>query len=204
MAGARRKCGAELHAVALTFDDGPDQVYTPAILEVLRELGVKATFFMVGARAEKYPDLVRSVVREGHAIGSHSMTHPDMWELPLRRAVSEYRTAREVLQSIAGRPVRLFRPPKGSLIPSQALAIRALGFHPWLWSIDPGDWEVDASPSSIVGGLGDLGEGDVILLHDAIERPIQESTTDRSATVSALPAIVEAVRRRGLGFATLS
>ncbi len=126
-----------INAVALTFDDGPDPVYTPEILGVLREHDVKATFFMVGARAENYPDLVRSVLRDGHAVGSHSMTHPDMWELPLLGAVREYRMARDVLESIAGRSIRLFRPPKGSLVPSQALAVRALRFHPWLWSDRP-------------------------------------------------------------------
>lgn len=193
-----------INAVALTFDDGPDPVYTPEILGVLREHDVKATFFMVGARAENYPDLVRSVLRDGHAVGSHSMTHPDMWELPLLGAVREYRMARDVLESIAGRSIRLFRPPKGSLVPSQALAVRALRFHPWLWSIDPRDWEVDATPSSIAGGVGDPEDGDIVLLHDAIERPLDQSTTDRSATLAALPAIVANVRGRGLGFATLS
>jgi peptidoglycan/xylan/chitin deacetylase (PgdA/CDA1 family) len=203
MAGARRTLPPGSGAVALTFDDGPDPVYTTAVLDVLRELDAIATFFMVGARAERNPEIVRRVVDAGHAIGSHSATHPDMWELSLRDAVQEYRAGRRVLESIVRRSVPLFRPPKGSMNPSQALAIRALRFHPWLWSIDVRDWEPHATADGMLALLGTPGDGDIVLLHDAIERPIEDCATDRSSTVVALPRIIRAIREMGLTFETL-
>jgi peptidoglycan/xylan/chitin deacetylase (PgdA/CDA1 family) len=203
VAGAQRRFPAGSHVVALTFDDGPDPIYTPAILEVLREHDAVATFFMVGSRAERQPNLVRRVIEQGHAIGSHSTTHPSMWELSFRNAVQEYRTARRVLESIVGRSVPLFRPPNGSIIPTQALLIRLLRFQPWLWSIDPKDWEPGALPEGILAALGDPGDGDVILLHDAIEKPIDDTAANRSSTVDALPKIVNRVRQLGLRLALL-
>jgi peptidoglycan/xylan/chitin deacetylase (PgdA/CDA1 family) len=204
LSGARQTLPGPPGAIALTFDDGPDPVFTDAVLGVLAELGVLATFFMVGSRAERHPEIVRRVLGAGHQIGSHTATHPDMWELSFRQAVDEYQKGRRVLESIAGRPVRLFRPPKGSINRPQAMAIRALGLRAWLWSVDTMDWEPHATASSIVGSVGRLGNGDVVLFHDAIEKPIAESSADRSATVEALPGVVRAATDAGLSMLTLS
>ncbi|HLG66525.1 MAG TPA: polysaccharide deacetylase family protein, partial [Acidimicrobiales bacterium] len=171
IAGARRTLPSGHRSVALTFDDGPDPVFTPKILDILDEHGVRATFFMVGSRATRYPDLVRRVAEQGHAIGSHSATHPDMWTLSAYQAVVEYVTGRRMLESILGRPVRLLRPPKSSIVPTQAIAMRALPVDPWLWSIDPRDWEPGATATSIVEAVGRPSDGDVIVLHDGMERP---------------------------------
>jgi len=189
--------------VALTFDDGPDPEHTPVVLDELRRLGVVATFFLVGRRAQAHPQLVRRIVDEGHALGSHSYSHPDPWTVSLRHLVGEYRQGRARVESAAERRVALFRPPKGFVSGGGAAAMLAARVRPWLWTIDPGDWVPDVQPGQIVAGVGEMQGGDVVLLHDAIEGPLAPSALDRSATTAAIPAIVALGRQRDLRFVTL-
>ena len=111
--GVRRGLPAADDAVALTFDDGPDPDHAPAFLDELRRLGIVATFFVVGHRARAHPELVRRARDEGHAVGSHSDTHPDPWTLPLRALSRDYRRGRRAAEAALGRRVPRFRPPKG-------------------------------------------------------------------------------------------
>ena len=191
-------------AVALTFDDGPDPEYAPAFLDELRRLGIVATFFVVGHRARSRPDLVRRARDEGHAVGSHSDTHPEPWTVPLRGLTQEYRRGRLAAEAALGGPVRLFRPPKGYVNGTGAVAMLGAGVRPWLWTVDPGDWVPDVTADDLVRGLDGLTGGDVVLLHDAIEGPLAPSALDRSATLAALPAIAELAAERGLRFTTLA
>jgi peptidoglycan/xylan/chitin deacetylase (PgdA/CDA1 family) len=191
-------------AVAITFDDGPDPEFAPAFLDELRRLGVVATFFVVGHRARARPDLVRRALAEGHAVGSHSDTHPEPWTVPLGRLTRDYRRGRRSAEAALGRRIRLFRPPKGYLDGSGAAAMLAAGVRPWLWTVDPGDWRPDVTTDELLAGLDGLAGGDVVLFHDAIEGPLAPSALDRSATLAALPAVAELVRERGLRFTTLA
>jgi peptidoglycan/xylan/chitin deacetylase (PgdA/CDA1 family) len=190
--------------VALTFDDGPDPVHTPAILDELSRLGVPATFFVVGSSAHAHPDLVRRILADGHAVGSHSDSHPEPWRLRVDELAREYRRGRARVEQAAGRPVRLFRPPKGYLDGRGAAAMLLARVRPWLWTIDPCDWEPDASADDIVAGVSALRAGDVVLLHDAIKGPISPSALDRSATCAALAGIANIARASDLRFVTLS
>jgi len=189
--------------VALTFDDGPDPEYSPAIMDELGRLGVVATFFVVGKRARAHPELVRRALAEGHAVGSHSDTHPEPWTVPLRALAADYRRGRRAAETALGRRVRLFRPPKGYLNGTGAAAMLAARVRPWLWTVDPQDWLPDVRPDDIVAGVQGLAAGDVVLLHDAIEGPLAPSALDRSATLAALPAIADLATQRGLRFTTL-
>ncbi len=202
--GARRGLPVAEGAVALTFDDGPDPDFAPAFLDELRRLDAVATFFVVGHRARARPDLVRRARDEGHAVGSHSDTHPEPWTVPLRALSRDYRRGREAAEAALGRRVQLFRPPKGYVDGPGAAAMAAAGVRPWLWTVDPEDWRPDVTPDEIVRGLDGVRSGDVVLLHDAIEGPLAPSALDRSATLAALPAIVDLVRARGLRFTTLA
>ncbi|HVL91733.1 MAG TPA: polysaccharide deacetylase family protein [Acidimicrobiales bacterium] len=203
-AGARRSLDPAAGAVALTFDDGPDPVFTPALLDELARLQVTATFFLVGRRAEAHPALVRRILADGHTVGSHSSTHPDPWRLGLRQLAGDYRRGRSQVERAAGRPAPLFRPPKGYVNGTGAAAMLAARARPWLWTIDPHDWEPGATTESIVAGVSGLGGGDVVLLHDAIEGPLAPAALDRSATVAAVPAIVALARGRGLQLTALA
>jgi peptidoglycan/xylan/chitin deacetylase (PgdA/CDA1 family) len=203
VARVRRSVAGDSPSVALTFDDGPDAVFTPQVLDILAELSVPATFFLVGERATKMIPLVRRMIDEGHQIGSHSMTHPDPWKLSLPALAREYRTGQRTLEKISGRPVSLFRPPQGALNLQQAVVIRMLGLFPWLWNRDPKDWVSGITTEGIVTSLVEPAPGDVILLHDAIASPSGPDSRDRSATVAALPQIIERVRNHGLDFVVL-
>jgi peptidoglycan/xylan/chitin deacetylase (PgdA/CDA1 family) len=203
LAGVRRSLGASTGRVALTFDDGPDPSFTPDLLDILDRLQVPATFFLTGHRARLHPDLVRRMLSDGHKIGSHSASHPDPWSLTLRELVAEYRSGRIALEEVSGRRVSLFRPPKGYLDAPGAVAVRAVRLRPWLWTIDTFDWKPGATAEGICAAAGLARSGDVILLHDAIEGALAPEALDRSATVCALPQLVQRLRDRGLGFVAL-
>lgn len=191
----RMRCRARRagRRVALTFDDGPDPQRTPAVLDLLARQGVRATFFVVGARAEAHPELVRRMVAEGHVVGNHSYTHS--WRFPLRslgRTVEELRRTGEVLHRITGRQPRLFRPPFGVTNPTIARAVRRLGLDPVGWSIRSLD-TMGQSPERVAARiLLRLHPGAVILLHDRC-----------AGSERLVGLLVEGLRSRGLEPVTL-
>lgn len=179
--------------VALTFDDGPDPQRTPAVLDLLARQGVRATFFVVGARAEAHPELVRRMAAEGHVVGNHSYTHS--WRFPLHslgRTMEELRRTGEVLHRITGRQPRLFRPPFGVTNPTIARAVRRLGLDPVGWSIRSLD-TMGQSPERVAARiLRRLHPGAVILLHDRC-----------AGSERLVGLLVEGLRSRGLEPVTL-
>lgn len=191
----RMRCRARRagRRVALTFDDGPDPQRTPAVLDLLARQGVRATFFVVGARAEAHPELVRRMATEGHVVGNHSYTHS--WRFPLRslgRTVEELRRTGEVLHRITGRQPRLFRPPFGVTNPTIARAVRRLGLDPMGWSIRSLD-TMGQSPERVAARiLRRLHPGAVILLHDRC-----------AGSERLVGLLVEGLRSRGLEPVTL-
>jgi peptidoglycan/xylan/chitin deacetylase (PgdA/CDA1 family) len=127
--------------LALTFDDGPNPAWTPRLLEILARRQVRATFFIVGSRAENEPDLVRQIVAAGHLIGNHSWSHRNLALAPARRIKEELLHASRTLEQIAGSPVRCFRPPFGARRPAVLRIARDLGLHPVLWNAMTSDWK---------------------------------------------------------------
>jgi peptidoglycan/xylan/chitin deacetylase (PgdA/CDA1 family) len=189
--------------VALTFDDGPDPCYTPAVLDVLHHLDVPATFFCVGDLAVTHPDIVRRMVREGHAVGSHGAHHAELPSLAGTELAANLRAGRDMLAAVAGGPVSLFRPPHGDPSLRTGLMARRFGLNTWLWTVDPEDWRPAISTSQVVSGCAGVADGDVIVLHDGLQEPWAPEALDRSATVDALPQIVEAARAKHLRFVRL-
>ena len=191
----RMRCRARRagRRVALTFDDGPDLQRTPAVLDLLARQGVRATFFVVGARAEAHPELVRRMVAEGHVVGNHSYTHS--WRFPLRslgRTMEVLCRTAEVLHRITGRQPRLFRPPFGVTNPTIARAVRRLGLDPVGWSIRSLD-TMGQSPERVAARiLRRLHPGAVILLHDRC-----------AGSERLIGLLVEGLRSRGLEPVTL-
>lgn len=197
--------GSGPRTVALTFDDGPDPRYTPQILDTLREAGVPATFFIVGVNGEMNPELLRREVNEGHDIGNHTFTHPNISLITPAQFQLELSACQRLMAAVVGRNSLIFRPPFGTdSEPETADQLRqvelasALGYLIVGMQVDPGDWQkpgVDEIVSRTVTAL-EHGEGNVILLHD--------SGGDRIQTVQALPRIIEALRARGFQFVSLS
>lgn len=196
LAGVHRRVSPD--AVALTFDDGPQPGSTDRILDVLADLDVRATFFCVGKNAAAHPDLVRRMCSEGHAVGSHSQTHPTPGDISLSTLARDYARGRRVVADVLGSDTSLFRPPHGHLTPASALLFRGQRLDSWLWTVDPEDWRPGATIEHIEAVASRATSGDVVLLHDWIEQPWAAEALDRSATVAALPAVVAAVRARGL------
>ncbi len=194
--------GVSDREVALTFDDGPSVPYTGQVLDILRRERVHATFFLCGANAERYPDLVRRIRDEGHEIGNHTYSHPWMYLISRERIADEIDRTQDALQRISGRRPRLFRPPFGVKWFSMWPLLRERGLTMVMWNdrgYDGG--ELDAAGIAKVT-LDQLSPGAIVLLHDGFEthEPVE---VDRSATVRALPAIIAGVRRAGYGFARI-
>jgi peptidoglycan-N-acetylglucosamine deacetylase len=127
-------------SVCLTFDDGPDPEHTPLILDVLKREGVPATFFVVGRRAARHPDLVRRVAAEGHALGHHSYSHSPPEQTSAGRLVAEVGKTGDVLTRIVGFSPALFRPPHGKVTAAKLWGLWRRGMTVVLWNVDPKDF----------------------------------------------------------------
>jgi len=181
-------------AMRLTFDDGPDPRFTPLVLDALRELAVTATFYCVGRRALAWPELVRRIAAEGHTVGSHTMTHPDLSTLDPFEAIGDVRRGRRAVERALGAPVRRFRAPFGRLGTPGRIALAVCRLEHDGWDVDPEDWRPDATAEAIAAALRAAGAEDVVLLHDGAERPVDPRSLDRSQTVGALRLLAGAPR----------
>ncbi|MCT8329531.1 glycosyltransferase [Acidimangrovimonas sediminis] len=191
--------------VALTFDDGPDPVFTADILDILHRSGVPATFFVVGGNMAGNPDIVRRMVAEGHEVGSHTFLHPEGEDLWLIRAQIELNAFQRLLAGVTGRTTYLFRTPYGrsegpvtEAEATQQAIYETEGYVVAGADVVPRDWE-GMTAGEIAGYvLAEVRDdrGQVIILHDA--------GGDRSSTVAALPLIIDGLRERGFRFVPLS
>ncbi|MFU8851002.1 bifunctional polysaccharide deacetylase/glycosyltransferase family 2 protein [Micromonospora sp. SL1-18] len=189
--------------LALTFDDGPDPRWTPRVLDVLRRHHAHATFFVVGARVNEHPELVRRILAEGHEIGSHTFTHTDLAAEPAWRAEAELSWTRKAIAGATGRDVTLFRPPFSSIPAAlsmplyQALRDAAGSGHvAVLADRDARDWERPGVPAIVRESTPQGGAGAVVLMHDG--------GGDRRQTVAALDQLLPRLARQGYRFTTVS
>ncbi|MFQ5681241.1 MAG: polysaccharide deacetylase family protein, partial [Candidatus Omnitrophota bacterium] len=126
--------------VALTFDDGPSPLWTPKILDELRRLDIKATFFMIGEQVEKYPEVARRVAAEGHEIENHSYDHHVLIYYKMPELEAEVKDAEKAIWDITGRRTHYFRPPKSWLRHKEKIKIKQMGYEVVLWSLNSKDW----------------------------------------------------------------
>jgi peptidoglycan-N-acetylglucosamine deacetylase len=209
---ARKYGTKDKKKLVLTFDDGPDPLYTPQILDILSRENVPAAFFLIGINAENNIPIVKRIYREGHEIGNHTFTHPNIAKVSRKRAIIEMDATRLLIEAITGHSTVLFRAPFNAdfepvkaeeLIPV-ALA-REKSYLDIGESIDPLDWEPDTPADSIVArviarkqSMTDQNlSGNIILLHDA-------GGDSRAATVEALPRIIHYFKERGYTFTTIA
>jgi peptidoglycan/xylan/chitin deacetylase (PgdA/CDA1 family) len=197
-----RRAGIVRGEVALTFDDGPDPRFTPAILDTLRARGAPASFFVVGLQAARWPELVQRAFAEGHEIGNHSFTHPDVDRVADWRLGLELEATSRLLETLLGRRALLYRPPSLADVEPRTIAgarafarAGSLGYLVVDADVDPRDWEEPSADALVERVLADAHEGGVVLLHDG--------GGDRSTTVAALPRIIDGLRARGLRLAPL-
>jgi peptidoglycan-N-acetylglucosamine deacetylase len=204
-----RAGGAVKGKLALTFDDGPDPDWTPAILKILKDKHVPAAFFMIGSNMEAHPGLVQQVLADGHEVGNHTYTHPNLAETPGAATRLELNATQRLFQALTGRSLRLFRSPyRSDSHPSDADEIepikqaQALGYIEVTSNLDTLDWE----PLSVPQMMGNVYRaldnpnrdlrGNVVLMHD--------SGGDRSKTLVLLPQLIDSLRAKGYQFVPLS
>lgn len=183
-----------VRCVALTFDDGPDPVDTPKLLDLLRAKGVRVTFFVVGKRADQYPEIVRRAWAEGHLIANHTWSHDSLFcfLMPRRLRAEIERGTESVRRSCGFRP-RLFRSPVGLRHPLLAPYLEDAGLEYVSWSIRTLDTFTANSSVLARSILSRAASGDIILLHDHLPR-------GTGAMLEALPQVIDTLRERGFEF----
>lgn len=183
------------NGVALTFDDGPDPVHTREVLDALDKHEAKATFFVIGHKAEKHPDLVREILERGHTVGVHGFAHDRLFSLRgSKRVRSDLERAIRVLEIITDRTPTLFRPPIGHTNPTIARIADQLDLTMVGWSVRARDGLASATPAAVVSRISrGLEDGAIVLLHDAAERGDR-----KPAGVTALPEILEKIAAKNL------
>jgi peptidoglycan/xylan/chitin deacetylase (PgdA/CDA1 family) len=175
--------------VCLTIDDGPNPDTTRGLLYILRKKGVRATFFLLGRRAEEHPDLVRAIVADGHEVGNHTMEHNRLSGLEPQEIMNELELGRDAIQRAAEVRVTLFRPPGGSMTEDVYRVAGELGYTTVLWTDTANDW-YRQPPSHIVERIvSRVRPGSIIVIHDG-----------KPDILDALPKIIDALRERGYTF----
>lgn len=181
-------------AIALTFDDGPDPEYTPAVLSLLAALEVKATFFVIGRNVAKFPDLVRRIADEGHALGGHTFDHREIVALSPEELESELETCRRAIQDAAKIDTHWFRPPRGRMNLTSMRRVAALGYHTVHWTRTYSDYQVDGT-EALARRMNEQAARprDIVLLHD-----------HNPHTIEALATAIPRWKSQGLGFERLA
>lgn len=185
----------KLKQIALTFDDGPDAYYTPQILDILKQYNIKATFFIIGVRAEAHPEIVHRIFDEGHSIGNHTWDHPLMTKIQADKVQEEVDKTEEELYKITGVRTAMFRPPYGALAPQQVKEISSMGYNIIDWSVDTRDWAKTPTPEIMKFVSKEVYPGGIILQHCAGGK-----NEDLSNTVKALPEIINLLEKQGYSF----
>lgn len=185
--------------IALTFDDGPDPEWTPRILEVLGQRGVRGTFFLVGARAARGPDVARAIAAAGHEIGNHSWSHRSLWLCGPRRTAVEIGRAHTLLTDLTGQAPRYFRPPWGMVNAAMFGALRRYGERCVFWSIQSEGLRRQPASTQAAFVVRRARPGAIVDLHDA------EGVPGAPARLcQALPLMIDGLRAAGYDFATVA
>ena len=187
--------------IALTIDDGPDPVVTPQVLELLARYGVQATFFVIGAQAERHPELCRDIVRAGHAIENHTQRHRHHFALMgLKGITQELQAAQATLTAITGQRPVFFRAPAGIRNPFLDPVLSRLGLQLVSWSARGFDTRVGDAGQVTFKLLAGLRPGAILLLHDG---NAARTPTGQPVILAVMPALLEATAARQLRFVTL-
>ncbi len=190
----KAKPGSKL--VALTFDDGPDNRYTPQILDILKKANVHATFFTVGTQVKKYPAIMKRIIQEGNEIGNHSYHHPDLSKLPDTKIVNELMWTDTLIKRSAGIVPDLVRAPYGAVSPSLKAIAMENGRTLVGWTVDTRDWAGDSVPAMRLNVDRNTHPGGIILMHCFGGKHIKN-------TPVLLPLIIKDLQSKGYTFVTV-
>jgi len=183
----------------LTFDDGPNDIYTPQILEILKSYNVKATFFVCGKNAERYPHILKRIAQEGHSIGNHTYSHNRLLTF-LGLLKREVEITQKLITAVTSHTTTLFRPPWGFAPSWLKRYLMIQGFRLILWDIDPKDWRQPPSDEIVRRIMMEVRDDAIVLLHDG--DGIRQKGT-RQNTVNALPHLIQLLLQQGYNFLNL-
>ncbi len=183
--------------VAVTFDDGPNPVYTPRILDLFKNVSGKATFFMIGEHMVMYPEIVKTAIALGHEIGNHTYSHPDLTLINRRECLHEIQYADEVIKNFTGRKPEVFRPPYFRYNEDVEFIVNIFGYRTiGAVNVDALDWEQPGRDHIIAKTRECISNGVILLFHDGFG--------DRSQTVEAVEVLIEELFIQGYEFVTVS
>lgn len=173
--------------VAITFDDGPDPVYTPKVIDTLSKYGAHATFFIVGKAAQRHPELVRMIAERGHAVGNHSWDHPSFPLVSREERRDQIMRCEEFLKPYG---VKIFRPPYGDQDVSSRLDAFLLGYSVVTWDVVALDWLDHSAESMLRRVTSQIRAGSIVLFHDSLFQHIREQYLDRYQMLKALDMLL--------------
>src|SRR5438552_11474019 len=186
--------------LALTYDDGPNDPHTLRLLEVLAKHNVKATFFLIGRYVEQRPGIVREVVNEGHVVGNHTFSHPNLIFASARQTRTQLQECQQAMTKAIGQHSPLFRPPFGGRRPGTLRIARSLGLVPVMWNVSGQDWKGYSADEIKQRIRRQLRGGDLILLHDGSHTGMG---MDRSQTILATDLLILDAKSEGFEFVTI-
>lgn len=193
---------SQIHTIALTFDDGPNEPYTSQVLDILDRYNIKATFFLIGKNVECYPDVARRILASGHVIGNHTYTHDANHALYLDSGI-DIRRAQQSIYHITGVKPYLYRPPHGKKTPWELSYLKEQNLVEVTWSISANEATIK-SPVKLAKAITDRErDGRIILLHDGYGTEHGTSNANKRLTVEALPLIIEKLQQDGYRFVTV-
>lgn len=187
--------------IALTFDDGPNEPYTSQILDILNTFNIKATFFLIGKNVETYQETTKRIVKEGHVIGNHTYSHPDLRFKPKSQIEYQIKKIEEAILNATGIKPYLFRPPYGVYNPRVLAVAEKMSYVTVKWSVSGSNGGNEIKSDKILKKvLKGTKNGSIILLHDG-NRLIKKA--DRNQIVKALPLIIKSLQEKGYQFVTI-
>ena len=187
-------CNVESNTVSMTFDDGPHPKLTPRLLDLLKERGIKATFFVIGKCVAEYPDIAKRIVDEGHEIANHTWNHPQLPKLSPTAFAAEITQTNEAIKQATGILPVTMRPPYGAINAGITKRLNEeYGLSVILWSVDPQDWKIRKADHVSSHIIKNAAPGAIILAHDI-----------HASTIDAMPAALDALQAKGYKFVTVS
>jgi peptidoglycan/xylan/chitin deacetylase (PgdA/CDA1 family) len=192
--------GPTYRLAALTFDDAPDALFAPIILDILTNYDIKATFFAWGKCAQQNPSMVRQIVQKGHLIGNHTYDHLDITKISVKQVREQIQRTEEEIYQIAGVRTALFRPPFGFFNDATIKEIIAMGYKIIMWNIDSYDWMGLTGPAITSRVLVNIKPGAIVLMHNACDGSIDAG----AGTVQSLPYIIETLKSAGYVFTSIA
>lgn len=179
--------------IALTFDDGPHHTNTIEVLDLFKKHGIKATFFVLGSRAQTYPEIISRMAKEGHDVGNHTWDHASLTKMSNSEAIENLRKSANFLSSLTLKPINLVRPPYGQTNDRVSKMIHSQGWHEIMWDSDSRDWE-NRNPDRILHRvMHSIRPGGIALFHDI-----------HPGAAKMLPTLIEAFKANDYRFITIS